>query len=225
MDKIVVTGGGRPEGEVGVSGAKNAALPILIASLLTDEPCTFEGVPELVDIKTALKLLKGLGVKVEEERPGTVTLQARGIDKREAPYELVKTMRASFLVLGPLVARFGEALVSTPGGCAIGARPVNLHMKGLAEMGAEIDLVHGYVNAKAKKLKGAKIYLDAPSVGATENLMMEAALAEGATVIENAAQEPEIQDLAAVLNEMGAAVAGAGTAILKIEGEILDFRL
>src|ERR1043166_8335248 len=218
MDKIVITGGRQLKGEAAVSGSKNAALPILIASLLTDEPCTFEGIPELVDIRTALKLLKGLGVKVEEGQSGSVTLQARGIDKLEASYDLVKTMRASFLVLGPLVARFGEALVSTPGGCAIGARPVNLHMKGLAEMGAEIDLVHGYVNAKAKKLKGAKIYLDAPSVGATENLMMAAALAEGATVIANAAQEPEIQDLAAVLNEMGAAVAGAGTAILKIEG-------
>lgn len=218
MDKIVVTGGRRLKGEAAVSGSKNAALPILIASLLTDEPCTFEHIPELVDIKTALKLLKGLGVKVEEEKPGTVTLQARGVDKLEASYDLVKTMRASFLVLGPLVARFGEALVSTPGGCAIGARPVNLHIKGLAEMGAEIDLVHGYAAAKAKKLKGAKIYLDAPSVGATENLMMAAALAEGVTVIENAAQEPEIQDLADVLNKMGAVVAGAGTAIVRIEG-------
>jgi UDP-N-acetylglucosamine 1-carboxyvinyltransferase len=218
MDKIVVSGGRRLQGEASVSGSKNAALPILIASLLTDDPCTFEGIPELVDIKTALKLLKGLGVKVEEEKPGTVTLQARGVDKREAPYELVKTMRASFLVLGPLLARFGEALVSTPGGCAIGARPVNLHMKGLAEMGAEIDLVHGYVSAKAKKLKGGKIYLDAPSVGATENLMMAAALAEGETVIENAAQEPEIQDLAEVLNKMGAKVAGAGSGTIRIEG-------
>jgi len=218
MDKIIVTGGRRLQGEAAVSGSKNAALPILIASLLTDEPCTFEGIPELVDIKTALKLLKGLGVKVEEEKPGSVTLQARGVDKLEASYELVKTMRASFLVLGPLVARFGEARVSTPGGCAIGARPVNLHIKGLAEMGAEIDLVHGYVQAKAKKLKGAKIYLDAPSVGTTENLMMAAALAEGTTVIENAAQESEIQDLAAVLNKMGAGVAGAGTGTIHIEG-------
>ena len=218
MDKIIVTGGRRLQGEAAVSGSKNAALPILIASLLTDEPCTFEGIPELVDIKTALKLLKGLGVKVEEEKPGSVTLQARGVDKLEASYELVKTMRASFLVLGPLVARFGEARVSTPGGCAIGARPVNLHIKGLAEMGAEIDLVHGYVQAKAKKLKGAKIYLDAPSVGTTENLMMAAALAEGTTVIENAAQEPEIQDLAAVLNKMGAGVAGAGIGTIHIEG-------
>ncbi|HTM09983.1 MAG TPA: UDP-N-acetylglucosamine 1-carboxyvinyltransferase [Verrucomicrobiae bacterium] len=218
MDKIIVTGGRRLKGEAAVSGSKNAALPILIASLLTDEPCTFEGIPDLVDIKTALRLLKGLGVAVEEEKPGCVTLQARAVDKLEASYELVKTMRASFLVLGPLLARFGEARVSTPGGCAIGARPVNLHIKGLAEMGAEIDLVHGYVEAKAKKLKGAKIYLDAPSVGATENLMMAAALADGTTVIENAAREPEIQDLAAVLSKMGAGVAGAGTGTIHIEG-------
>ena len=218
MDKIIVTGGRRLKGEAAVSGSKNAALPILIASLLTDEACSFEGIPELVDIKTALKLLKGLGVRVEAEKPDSVTLQARAVGKLEASYELVKTMRASFLVLGPLLARFGEARVSTPGGCAIGARPVNLHIKGLAEMGAEIDLVHGYVEAKAKKLKGAKIYLDAPSVGATENLMMAAALAEGETVIENAAQEPEIQDLAAVLSEMGAGVAGAGSGTIHIEG-------
>ena len=219
MDKIIVSGGRRLVGEVTVSGSKNAALPILVSSLLTAEPCSFEGVPDLIDIKTAVKLLKGLGVKVEAEPgAGRVALQANAIDKLEAPYDLVKTMRASFLVLGPLLARFGEARVSTPGGCAIGARPVNLHLKGLAEMGAEIDLVHGYVEAKAKKLKGAKIYLDAPSVGATENLMMAAALAEGATLIENAAKEPEIDDLAAVLNKMGAKIAGAGTDVIKIEG-------
>ncbi|HEX9444048.1 MAG TPA: UDP-N-acetylglucosamine 1-carboxyvinyltransferase [Candidatus Binatia bacterium] len=219
MDKIIVSGGRRLAGEVTVSGSKNAALPILVSSLLTAEPCSFEGVPDLVDIKTAVKLLKGLGVKVEAEPgAGRVALQAGAIDRLEAPYDLVKTMRASFLVLGPLLARFGQARVSTPGGCAIGARPVNLHLKGLAEMGAEIDLVHGYVEAKAKKLKGAKIYLDAPSVGATENLMMAAALAEGVTVIENAAKEPEIDDLAAVLNKMGAKIAGAGTDVVKIEG-------
>jgi UDP-N-acetylglucosamine 1-carboxyvinyltransferase len=147
-----------------------------------------------------------------------VTLQASHVDKREAPYDLVKTMRASFLVLGPLLARFGEARVSTPGGCAIGVRPVDLHLKGLVAMGAEIELIHGYVEAKAKKLKGAKIYLDVPSVGATENLMMAAALADGATVIENAAKEPEIEDLAAALNRMGARVAGAGSDIIKVEG-------
>jgi UDP-N-acetylglucosamine 1-carboxyvinyltransferase len=219
MDKIIVSGGRRLEGEVTVSGSKNAALPILISSLLTDEPCRYSGVPDLMDIKTALKLLKGLGAAAGGEAgSGCVTLQAGAIDKLEASYDLVKTMRASFLVLGPLLARFGEARVSTPGGCAIGVRPVNLHLKGLAEMGAEIETVHGYVEAKAKKLKGAKIYLDVPSVGATENLMMAATMAEGTTLIENAAKEPEIEDLAAVLNKMGARVGGAGTAIIKVEG-------
>lgn len=219
MDKIIVSGGRRLEGEVTVSGSKNAALPILISSLLTAEPCRYERIPDLVDTKTALKLLKWLGVTLEGETgSGCVALQASKIDKLEAPYDLVKTMRASFLVLGPLLARFGEARVSTPGGCAIGVRPVDLHLKGLVAMGAEIELVHGYVEAKAKRLKGAKIYLDMPSVGATENLMMAAALAEGATVIENAAKEPEIEDLASVLNKMGARVAGAGSDVIKVEG-------
>jgi UDP-N-acetylglucosamine 1-carboxyvinyltransferase len=172
-----------------------------------------------LDIRTALKLLSGLGVKVESEaRAGSITLEAAEATKLEASYELVKTMRASFLVLGPLVARFGEARVSTPGGCAIGTRPVNLHLKGLGQMGAHIDLVHGYVKAKAKKLKGARIYMDLPSVGATEDLMMAATLADGVTVIENAAKEPEIEDLASALNKMGAKVEGAGTGIVKIEG-------
>ena len=219
MDKIIVVGGRRLEGEAAVSGSKNAALPILVASLLTAEPCSYEGIPDLMDIKTVLKLLKWLGVRVDGERgSGRLTLEASQIAKLEAPYDLVKTMRASFLVLGPLLARFGEARVSTPGGCAIGARPVNLHLKGLTEMGAEIDLVHGYVEAKAKRLKGAKIYLDVPSVGATENLMMAGALAEGTTVIENAAKEPEIEDLASVLNKMGARVAGAGSDVIEVEG-------
>jgi UDP-N-acetylglucosamine 1-carboxyvinyltransferase len=219
VDKIIVSGGRRLSGEVTVSGSKNAALPILISSLLTAEPCRYERVPDLVDIKTALKLLKWLGVAVESETSsGCVTLQASRIDKHEAPYDLVKTMRASFLVLGPLLARFGQARVSTPGGCAIGVRPVDLHLKGLVAMGAEIELIHGYVEAKATKLKGAKIYLDVPSVGATENLMMAAALADGATLIENAAKEPEIEDLAAALNRMGARVAGAGSDIIKVEG-------
>ncbi len=219
MDKIIVAGGRRLEGEVTASGSKNAALPILIASLLTAEPCRYEGVPDLMDIKTAVKLLKSLGVKVDgAPGAGTVTLEADAVDKLEAPYDLVRTMRASFLVLGPLLARFGEARVSTPGGCAIGVRPVDLHLKGLAALGAEIAQVHGYVEAKAKKLRGAKIYLDVPSVGATEDIMMAAALAEGATTIENAAGEPEIEDLAAILNQMGARVAGAGTDVIKIEG-------
>lgn len=222
MDKILVRGGRRLRGEVAVSGAKNAALPILVSSLLTSEPCVCHGVPDLLDIYTVLKLLGGLGVRVKrgdlQAASGEVTLQADQVPHLEAPYDLVKTMRASFLVLGPLLGRFGEARVSTPGGCAIGARPVNLHLKGLAEMGAEIDLVHGYVVAKAKRLRGAKIYLDFPSVGATENLMMAAALAEGVTIIEDAAREPEVEDLAAVLNKMGAWVEGAGTDIVKIEG-------
>ena len=219
MDKIVVVGGRRLEGKVAVSGSKNAALPILVSSLLTVEPCSYEAIPDLVDIKTVLKLLKWLGVRVDADRGfGRLTLEAGRVTKLEAPYDLVKTMRASFLVLGPLLSRFGQARVSNPGGCAIGARPVNLHLKGLAEMGAEIDLVHGYVEAKAKRLKGAKIYLDVPSVGATENLMMAATLAESTTMIENAAKEPEIEDLAAVLNKMGAGVVGHGTDVIKVEG-------
>ena len=222
MDKIIIHGGRRLEGEVAVSGSKNAALPILISSLLTSEPCVYQGIPQLVDINTALKLLAGLGVVVDKESwvkgGGDIILRPDRVRNFEASYDLVRTMRASFLVLGPLLARFGYAHVSTPGGCAIGTRPVNLHLKGLAEMGATIEQVHGYVEAKAKKLRGAQIYLDLPSVGATENLMMAASLAEGTTVIENAAKEPEIEDLAAVLNQMGARVEGAGGDLIRVEG-------
>ena len=222
MDKILVRGGRRLEGEVAVSGSKNAALPILLSSLLTPEQCDYEGIPDLVDIHTALRLLSALGVKVKREnRSGAaehLSLQADHVTKLEASYDLVKTMRASFLVLGPLLSRFGEVRVSTPGGCAIGARPVNLHLKGLAEMGANIDLVHGYVEARAGRLKGARIFLDFPSVGATENLMMAAALADGVTVVENAAKEPEIGELATVLNKMGARIEGAESDIIKVEG-------
>ena len=222
MDKIIIQGGKSLAGEVTVSGAKNAALPILVSALLTAEPCAYHGVPHLADIHTTLKLLSGLGVKLDQQRwregADDVTLQADGIDKFEAPYELVKTMRASFLVLGPLLARFGQARVSTPGGCAIGARPINLHLKGLEAMGAVVEQSHGYVEAKASRLRGAKIYLDLPSVGATENLMMAATLADGTTLIENAAKEPEINDLADALNEMGASIKGAGTDIIQIEG-------
>jgi UDP-N-acetylglucosamine 1-carboxyvinyltransferase len=222
MDKIIVQGGRRLEGEVAVSGSKNAALPILISSLLTAEACVYHGIPNLVDINTTLKLLTGLGVNVDKESwsrgSGDLTIQAEQVKNFEASYDLVRTMRASFLVIGPLLARFGRAHVSTPGGCAIGIRPVNLHLKGLAAMGASIDQVHGYVEARAKKLHGAKIYLDLPSVGATENLMMAASLAEGTTIIENAAKEPEIEDLAAVLNKMGGRVQGAGSDIVQIEG-------
>jgi UDP-N-acetylglucosamine 1-carboxyvinyltransferase len=222
VDKIIVQGGRRLQGEVAVSGSKNAALPILISSLLTSETCVYQGVPHLVDINTTLKLLRGLGVDVDKESwardSGDLTIRADRVKNVEASYDLVKTMRASFLVTGPLLARFGRAHVSTPGGCAIGTRPVNLHLKGLAAMGASIDQVHGYMEVRAKKLRGAKIYLDLPSVGATENLMMAASLAEGTTVIENAAKEPEIEDLAAVLNKMGAQVQGAGSDIIRIEG-------
>jgi UDP-N-acetylglucosamine 1-carboxyvinyltransferase len=222
MDKIVVQGGRRLNGEIAVSGSKNAALPILISSLLTSEPCVYQAIPNLADIYTALRLLSGLGVSVEKETwaegSGDLILEADRIGKLEASYDLVKTMRASFLVLGPLLARFGEARVSTPGGCAIGARPVNLHLKGLEAMGALIEQVHGYVEVRAKRLRGAKIYLDLPSVGATENLMMAATLAQGTTFIENAAKEPEIEDLASVLNKMGGHVQGAGTDNITIEG-------
>jgi UDP-N-acetylglucosamine 1-carboxyvinyltransferase len=222
VDKIVVRGGRRLQGDVVVSGSKNAALPVLLSSLLTEELCEYQNIPDLMDIHTTLKLLSGLGVRVQRQNDGNgltnICLEAGSGIELEAPYDLVKTMRASFLVLGPLLARFGEARVSTPGGCAIGTRPVNLHLKGLMQMGADVDLVHGYVEAKARRLKGAKIYLDLPSVGATENLMMAATLAEGTTVIENAAKEPEIEDLAAVLKKMGANVEGAGSDIIRIDG-------
>ncbi len=222
MDKILVCGGKRLQGEVVVSGSKNSALPVLVSSLLTAEQCAYQGIPDLMDIRTTLKLLSSLGVRVEREQDsrglGDLTIRADHVTKLEASYDLVKTMRASFLVLGPLLSRFGEARVSTPGGCAIGTRPVNLHLKGLTEMGANIDLVHGYVVAKATKLHGAKIYLDLPSVGATENLMMAATLVKGMTVIENAAKEPEVEELATVLNKMGAQIHGAGSDVVKIEG-------
>ena len=222
MDKIIIQGGKSLTGEVTVSGSKNAALPVLISSLLTAESCTYQGVPHLADIRTTVKLLSGLGVKVDQRRwledADDLSLRADRISKLEAPYDLVKTMRASFLVLGPLVGRFGQARVSTPGGCAIGARPINLHLKGLQAMGATIEQSHGYIEATAAKLRGAKIYLDLPSVGATENLMMAATLAEGTTLIENAAKEPEIEDLAKALNEMGAKVTGAGTDVIHVDG-------
>jgi UDP-N-acetylglucosamine 1-carboxyvinyltransferase len=221
MDKLVVTGGGRLSGEVAISGAKNAALPILCASLLSAEPLRLTNVPELNDIGTMLKLLAQMGVKVE--RDGTnVTLDAGGLNNLLAPYEMVKTMRASILVLGPLVARCGEARVSLPGGCAIGARPVDQHIKGLQSMGAEIGVEHGYVVAKCVaqtgRLKGAHLFTDMVTVTGTENLMMAACLAEGETVIENAAREPEVVDLAQCLISMGAQISGAGTDLIRIRG-------
>ncbi|MCX8016685.1 MAG: UDP-N-acetylglucosamine 1-carboxyvinyltransferase, partial [Rhodocyclaceae bacterium] len=215
MDKLLIEGGVPLAGEIAISGAKNAALPLLCAALLTREPVTLTNVPALNDIATMLKLLAQMGVRVEKVGAGrtagdTVTLDASSLDNPVAPYELVKTMRASVLVLGPLVARCGEARVSLPGGCAIGARPVDQHIKGLAAMGAEIGVEHGYVHARAARLKGARLFTDMVTVTGTENLMMAACLAEGETVIENAAREPEVVDLAHCLNSMGARIVGAG---------------
>jgi UDP-N-acetylglucosamine 1-carboxyvinyltransferase len=217
MDKIVVEGGQRLVGKIAVSGAKNAALPLLAAALLPTGTSTFKNVPQLADVRTMAKLLRMLGWTVE----GTKTLEITGNKKKlklEAPYELVKTMRASVLVLGPLLARYGRARVSLPGGCAIGARPIDQHLKGLQAMGAKVTLEHGYVDVEAKRLKGATIVLDVPTVTGCENLLMAATLAKGRTVIENAAREPEVEELALVLNKMGARIQGAGTAIITIEG-------
>lgn len=217
MDKIIIRGGRRLKGEVTVSGAKNAALPILLASLLTRERCTFSNVPQVVDVRTTLRLLANLGARVEEQ-DGRISVQAERLARLEAQYELVKTMRASFLALGPLLARFGRARVSTPGGCAIGSRPVDLHLEGLQKLGASVRIVHGYVEAEAEHLQGARIYLDVPSVGATEHLMMVATLAAGTTVIECAAREPEVVDLARALTAMGARISGAGEDMITVEG-------
>jgi len=228
MDKLQIFGGIALRGEIAISGAKNAALPLLCAALLTREPVTFTHVPHLNDIGTMLKLLEQMGVKVMRESMtndagkvgagDTVTLDASGLNNPVAPYELVKTMRAAILVLGPLVARAGEAKVSLPGGCAIGARPVDQHIKGLTAMGAEISVEHGYVHAKASRLKGARIFTDMVTVTGTENLMMAACLGTGETIIENAAREPEVVDLATCLNAMGARVSGAGSDVIRIQG-------
>ena len=218
MDKLVIQGGMPLNGEICISGAKNAALPILCAGLLTADTLTLNNVPQLHDVTTMLKLLAQMGVHVSRDAKLSVTLSGANIQNPVAPYEMVKTMRASILVLGPLLARFGAARVSLPGGCAIGSRPVDLHIKGLQAMGAEIDIEHGYIVASAKRLKGARIFMDMVSVTGTENLMMAAALADGTTVIENAAREPEIVDLAVCLNAMGAKVDGAGGDILTIQG-------
>jgi len=217
MDRIQVRGGRRLKGEVTVEGAKNAALPILLAALLTPERCTFRNVPRVVDVRTTLRLLANLGVRVDDG-DGAITVQAERLARLEAQYELVKTMRASFLALGPLVARFGRARVSTPGGCAIGSRPVDLHLEGLQKLGARVRIVHGYVEAEAEKLHGTRLSLDFPSVGATEHLMMVATLADGTTTIENAAREPEVVDLAQALTAMGAKISGAGEAAITIDG-------
>jgi UDP-N-acetylglucosamine 1-carboxyvinyltransferase len=218
MDKLVIQGGVRLEGEVAISGAKNAALPILCASLLTRDTLSVENVPYLRDVTTMLSLLGQMGVDISMDKKVGVQLRASGISQAIAPYELVKTMRASVLTLGPLLARCGEARVSLPGGCAIGSRPVDQHIKGLQAMGATINIEHGDMIARAERLKGARICADVVTVTGTENLMMAATLADGTTIIENAAREPEIVDLAACLEAMGAKIQGAGSDVIKIEG-------
>ena len=218
MDKLLIEGGQRLTGEVAISGAKNAALPILCASLLTPQPLQLVNVPQLNDIATMLQLLGEMGVAVTLDEVEGLQLDASGLNNPLASYEMVKTMRASILVLGPLLARCGEARVSLPGGCAIGARPVDQHIKGLQAMGAEITVEHGYIHAKAKRLKGARICTDMVTVTGTENLMMAATLAEGETIIENAAREPEVVDLANCLVGMGARISGAGTDVIRIQG-------
>lgn len=218
MDKIRIHGGVPLKGKVVLSGAKNAALPIMSATLLTGGWTTLSNIPALRDIQTEKKLLSFLGASFEEESNETLRLNTEKIDCFEAPYDLVKTMRASILVLGPLVARFGRARVSLPGGCAIGARPINLHLKGLELMGARIDLKHGYVEARARQLRGAEIVFDIPTVTGTENLMMAACLAKGKTTLGNAAKEPEVVDLANFLKSMGARIEGVGTDIITIQG-------
>jgi UDP-N-acetylglucosamine 1-carboxyvinyltransferase len=217
MDKIVVEGGKRLTGTVAISGAKNAALPILVSALLTDGMCTFTNVPDLQDIRSILLLLESLGARVVADGH-TIKIDAATLAASEAPYDLVRKMRASILVLCPLVARLGHARVSLPGGCAIGARPINLHLKGLERLGATIDIRHGYVEARAHRLKGADIYFDTVTVTGTENIMMAAALADGVTVLRNAAREPEVVALAEVLMGMGADIQGAGTSVVTITG-------
>lgn len=217
MDKIVVEGGRRLIGDVHISGSKNAALPVLVSSLLVDGPCVFHNVPDLMDISSIKLLLADLGARVETSGH-TVMIDASTVHKYEASYDLVRKMRASILVLGPLLARRKRARVSLPGGCAIGARPINLHLKGMANLGAAIVLEHGYVEASADKLTGGDVYFDVVSVGATENLLMTAVLADGVTILRNAAREPEIVALAEVLAKMGARIEGAGSSVIKITG-------
>jgi UDP-N-acetylglucosamine 1-carboxyvinyltransferase len=218
MDKLSIQGGRRLAGEIRVSGAKNAALPILCAGLLTEEALHLTRVPDLRDVATTLRLLKQMGVAIEDSSAGEVRLRALEISRAEAPYELVKTMRASVLTLGPLVARVGRAKVALPGGCAIGSRPVDLHIKGLQAMGAEIAIEHGDVVARANRLRGARIFMDTVTVTGTENLMMAATLAQGKTTLENAAREPEVVDLAECLIKMGADISGHGSDIITVHG-------
>jgi len=218
VSKIIVESSSPLEGTVRISGAKNAVLPVIAASLLSNDKCILEDTPFLNDVEIMCEVLVSLGADIKKLSNKRLEINSRNIDNYEAPYELVRRMRASFLVMGPLLARIGKVRVSFPGGCAIGTRPIDLHLKGLSAMGAEITLGHGYIEAKAEKLKGDRIYLDFPSVGATENIMMAAALTEGKTIIENAAEEPEIVDLANFINKMGGRIKGAGTDTVKIEG-------
>lgn len=218
MACIEITGGVQLDGEIWISGAKNAVLPILVASLLGDQPSFISNVPHLQDVTTTMELLGRMGASLAVDDRMRVEIDPRGMQQFEAPYDLVKTMRASILVLGPLVARFGRAVVSLPGGCAIGSRPVDLHLRGLQQLGAEVAVVNGNIEASAERLKGANIIFDTVTVTGTENIMMAATLAEGTSVIENAAQEPEVVDLANFLNAMGAKISGAGTSTLIIEG-------
>ncbi|RKZ36357.1 MAG: UDP-N-acetylglucosamine 1-carboxyvinyltransferase, partial [Gammaproteobacteria bacterium] len=218
MDKLIITGGVTLDGEIRISGAKNAALPILAATLLADGPMTVGNIPHLHDITTTMELLGRMGVSLVVDERLNIEVDSSTTNEFFAPYELVKTMRASVLVLGPLLSRFGEAVVSLPGGCAIGSRPVNLHIEGLAKMGAEIDVQGGFIHARASRLKGAHLVMDLVTVTGTENLMMAATLALGTTVIENAAREPEVVDLANCLTAMGAHIEGAGTGTIHIEG-------
>jgi len=218
MDKLIITGGKPIQGEIPISGAKNAALPILAATLLADSPMLVGNVPHLRDVTTTMELLGSMGVHLVVDERLNIEVDPTSILNFNAPYELVKTMRASILVLGPLLAKYGHAEVSLPGGCAIGSRPVNLHVHGLRQMGAEIEIENGYISARAKRLKGANLLMDVVSVTGTENLMMAATLAKGTTVIENAAREPEVVDLAECLIKMGANIQGAGTSEIVIEG-------
>jgi UDP-N-acetylglucosamine 1-carboxyvinyltransferase len=218
LEKLFIQGGRRLSGTVKISGAKNAVLPVIAASLLASTPSVIEEIPDLDDVKTITEVLQYLGLNTRRE-PGSLFVDSTGVKSCEASYELVRKMRASFLVMGPLLSRFQEARISQPGGCAIGTRPIDLHLKGFEALGAEIIQGHGFIEARAPEgLRGARIYLDFPSVGATENIMMAASLAKGQTIIENAAQEPEIVDLANYLNAMGAKVRGAGTNAIRIDG-------
>ncbi|MHB1127139.1 MAG: UDP-N-acetylglucosamine 1-carboxyvinyltransferase [Bacillota bacterium] len=221
MDKIVITGGTSLEGKITVGGAKNAVLPCMAATLLTEEPVILHDIPHLTDVITMCDVLGELGAKIEWVEDGnSLLINCANIVSAEAPYEYVRRMRASFLIMGPLLARTGWARMSMPGGCAIGSRPLDLHLKGMAALGAKVSIGHGQIYAQAGKLAGAKVYLDFPSVGATENIIMAASLTKGITIIENAAEEPEIVDLANLLNSMGARITGAGTNIIKVDGAV-----